>query len=122
LKGIGYGIEEDGSKVAKADCDFSAAGGSGGDSIGVVEREEAGGEDIGGDADAGKFGVVDQQQWESGADIALCDEGATGYVCAEDLYIGRADGEEGAAAAGVECEGSDGAVGGNAGEAAACAE
>src|SRR5271155_5856920 len=70
-----------GTKVAKADRDLAAAGGCGGDFPGVAERQEAGGENIGGGTYAREPRVVDQQQRESGADFSVCDEGAAEHVC-----------------------------------------
>ena len=111
------GIGEHGSKAAKPDRDFPGAGGSVCVLPGVDEREETGGEDLGDDAHARKFGFVDQQQRKSGTDFAVRDEGAAGYVCEEDLCDGRPEGEKGAAVVGAERERSHGAAGGNAIEA-----
>ena len=80
-----FGIGEHGTETAKPDCDLAASGSRGGDISGVALGEEAGGENIGGDAHAGKPRVVDQQQRESGADFTVRDEGAVEYVCEKDL-------------------------------------
>jgi hypothetical protein len=95
-------IGEDGSKAAKPDIYFPADGSRAGVSFGVAERKEAGGEDLGGNANARKPGVVDQQQRESGADHTVRDEGAAGHVCRKGIGERRPESEQGTALVAAE--------------------
>src|SRR5260370_38407326 len=90
-----------GSKATKPDFAVPAAGGSAGVRAGGVERAKAGAKDFGGVADAGKPGLVDQQQWEGGAHRALRDASATGYVCGKGARDRGTDGQERASDFGI---------------------
>src|SRR5882762_2561355 len=68
---------------------------------GGVKRAKAGAEDFGGDADAGKPGVVHQQQWKGRAYFAVCDASATRYVCGKGAGDGGTDGQERASDSGI---------------------
>src|SRR5260370_1720524 len=70
-----------GSQAAKPNLALPAAGGSAGVRAGAVERAKAGAEGFGGDGNAGKPGVIDQQQWKGRAALAGWDWGGTGYAC-----------------------------------------
>src|SRR6266705_3385535 len=75
---------------------------------GGIERAKAGAEDFGSDADAGKPGVVHQQQWKGRAYFAVCDASATGYVCGKGACDGGTDGQERASDSGIGCKGCGG--------------
>src|SRR5205823_6175545 len=70
-------------QAAKSNFALPGTGGGAGIHRRRAERAQAGAEDLGGDANPGEPGVVHQQQWEGRAHRALCDAGATGYICAE---------------------------------------
>src|SRR5260370_30521432 len=72
-----------GSQAAKPNLALPAAGGGAGVRAGTVERAKAGAEGFGGDANAGKTGVIDQQQWKGRADLAVRDASGTGEGCGE---------------------------------------
>src|SRR5713101_7220858 len=97
-----------GSQAAKPNLALPAAGGSAGIRPGGVERAKAGAEDFGGNADAGKPGVVDQQQWKGRAYFAVRDASATGYVCGKGACDGGTDGQERARDSGIGCKGCGG--------------
>src|SRR5260370_7540299 len=72
-----------GSQAANPNLALPAAGGSAGVRAGAVERAKAGAEGFGGDANAGKPGVIDQPQWKGRADLAVRDASGTGYAWGE---------------------------------------
>src|SRR6266849_6926269 len=76
-------IGTNGSATAKLDLALPAGGGSPGVCDDLAERAKAGGEDFRSDANPGEPGIIDRQQRKSGADRAVRDAGATGYVCGE---------------------------------------
>src|SRR5258708_35705481 len=97
-----------GAQAAKPNLALPAGGGSAGVRAGAVERAKAGAEGFGGDANAGKPGVIDQQQWKGRADLAVRDASGTGYVCGEgarDRGTGR---QERASDPGTGCKGCGG--------------
>src|SRR5260370_20805878 len=107
-----------GSREGKTRLGLPAAGGSAGVRAGAVERAKAGAEGFGGDANAGKPGVIDQQQWKGRADLAVRDASGTGYVCGEgarDRGTGR---QERASDPGTGCKGCGGETVRGEGEAA----
>src|SRR6266550_5222020 len=110
-----------GSQAAKPNLALPAAGGSAGVRSGGIERAKAGAEDFGGDADAGKPGVVHQQQWKGRAYFAVCDASATGYVCGKGACDGGTDGQERASDSGIGCKGCSGDALRGEGQAAASA-
>src|SRR5260370_7338156 len=108
-----------GSQAAKPNLALPAAGGSAGVRAGAVERAKAGAEGFGGDANAGKPGRIEQQQWKGRADRAVRDASGTGYVCGEgarDRGTGR---QERASDPGTGCKGCGGETLRGEGEAAA---
>src|SRR5260370_2476552 len=97
-----------GSQDGRRNMALAGAGGSAGVRAGAVERAKAGAEGFGGDASAGKPGVIDQQQWKGRADLAVRDASGTGYVCGEgarDRGTGR---QERASDPGTGCKGCGG--------------
>src|SRR5260370_14125908 len=97
-----------GSQAAKPNLALPAAGGSAGVRAGGVERAKAGAEDFGGDARAGKPGVIDQQQWKSRAYLAVRDASATGYVCGEGARARGTERQQKASDPGIGCKGCGG--------------